>query len=692
MGPECMLLRVAPLLFYSLLAFVVCWHFRATVPGHRGFDVANPVPSSMFRIQCASSFGENLAELSGPADVSSLAECKALCSEVWNCSAMAWYTQAWRSRHCHLVHSMRPVARRTHAVRRARGAACYAKDDLRYFQKSVSELAARGRELEASREIRSEEAASVTGMLRAVRDELTASLDPHVQDLPDPELTAAASEPDLHSALPVNNALRPCKSGNALTWVWSLLRSDSLVAPNSPCVLVHESSHSQQFRSRRLTEASASTALKQRIVHLKKKVDTIEAKIDQLHARLVRAQDNEPQKPRVMARRTEKKEGSYSHNPSWPVLEATEPWTWQVWAAFGIFVTICIGGQGICCMWCTFLSPRAFSANIKSGVCAYVRVPNTSMNEMEVMGRLLQREMKLKLLTPIILPLLMSYWTTCHSGTPWWAYLLFVPLCVRAAFVEWWILQRVTSDGWRHLLSRGFAIGVLDHLDWFVDSFFPIQACWCDATATPYFVESLQQSWIWPVAPVVAQCRFWGVTLLSLSAAALTQQALGSMGSGVGSLVAAADVACFGAVAQHYESLEPSEEKGLGKVFTTFSKVLIKDAFQAWLQASFLGLTFTTLTPHGMLKLLLSVALSLLCIVSKMWMATTVSCQQLFLAWNYGRKDLALMVAIILTLHLMTYLLVLWTIAKLCGSVACPSHLWNLTAGCVTRLSDETAF
>eukprot|EP00974_Lingulodinium_polyedra_P105643 10226743-Lingulodinium_polyedra.AAC.1 len=53
---------------------------------------------------------------------------------------------------------------------------------------------------------------------------------------------------------------------------------------------------------------------------------------------------------------------------------------------------------------------------------------------------------------------------------------------------------------------------------------------------------------------------------------ALLGEVLGSMASGVSGLSAAADVACFGAVAHRYESLELDEEKGPGKVLADLSK------------------------------------------------------------------------------------------------------------------------
>lgn len=49
------------------------------------------------------------------------------------------------------------------------------------------------------------------------------------------------------------------------------------------------------------------------------------------------------------------------------------------------------------------------------------------------------------LLFPII-PLLAINQTSCEKGMPWWGYLLYVPLLLRAKWVEYKIMRTLNED------------------------------------------------------------------------------------------------------------------------------------------------------------------------------------------------------------------------------------------------------
>ena len=49
------------------------------------------------------------------------------------------------------------------------------------------------------------------------------------------------------------------------------------------------------------------------------------------------------------------------------------------------------------------------------------------------------------MLYPLI-PLVGLWQTTCEDGTPTWVYALYLPLLVRAKYVEWQILKQVWTS------------------------------------------------------------------------------------------------------------------------------------------------------------------------------------------------------------------------------------------------------
>ena len=112
--------------------------------------------------------------------------------------------------------------------------------------------------------------------------------------------------------------------------------------------------------------------------------------------------------------------------------------------------------------------------------------------------------------------------------------------------------------------------------------------------ATAAFVESFSESPVaWPMAPIMATLRFYGLSVLVLVVSALAQQASGTsemFSDNVLAAVAAADPSGFGAVAAHYEAKAPSSHAAGHKMFTTFSRVLLENCAQLWLQSSFFAI------------------------------------------------------------------------------------------------------
>ena len=59
-------------------------------------------------------------------------------------------------------------------------------------------------------------------------------------------------------------------------------------------------------------------------------------------------------------------------------------------------------------------------------------------------GRKLRCEMRLMWLLPL-LSLVAAPWTTCAGGSPTWVYLLYVPVLLRAKYIEYQLLQQLEA-------------------------------------------------------------------------------------------------------------------------------------------------------------------------------------------------------------------------------------------------------
>ena len=159
-------------------------------------------------------------------------------------------------------------------------------------------------------------------------------------------------------------------------------------------------------------------------------------------------------------------------------------------------------------------------------------------------------------------------------------------------------------------------MGILEHADWLTDGALPVQAAMCEPEATELWAASFRQSWGWPWAPVVETLRLWGVLVLALTAAGLTQQAFAS-----GDKSLSADTVAMGAVAAHYtqETIVIQKPVSPRALITSISKVLLENLVQLYLQSSFYSLIFEKLTGTGRAKLLFSMTLGLLAASKSSW-------------------------------------------------------------------------
>jgi len=283
------------------------------------------------------------------------------------------------------------------------------------------------------------------------------------------------------------------------------------------------------------------------------------------------------------------------------------------------------------------------------------------------------------------LPLISLPWSTCEDGTPWWTYVAIIPVVCRAHYFEFWILKRLQSNPWSAVFSFGFMLGLVDHVDWFLDGIFQVHAWKCDEVVTGIMLGEVEDSVLCPFACILKYMRFWGMTVLSMLAGTLVLQTLGGMGSDVAHFEASADVACFGAVSDHYRLMGHASEGGLAKVVITFLKVGLKNSFQLWLQTTFFGLAYEQLSFTGKVKIVLSTLCGIVGVVFKTRLAAVVTCSQFIAACKFQRKDLAFVVLIIWSVQLTAVLLVTWSLVKIYWSWKCEEHLWNILNGCTSK-------
>ena len=196
-----------------------------------------------------------------------------------------------------------------------------------------------------------------------------------------------------------------------------------------------------------------------------------------------------------------------------------EEWLWQTWVMAILIAIVCGGGQLCCLIHCIragFLRGD-FQSNA-GGIYTPLKQEELALHQYkpdhEKIGHVLRREMRFMLFFPII-PLLAINQTSCEKGMPWWGYLVYLPLLVRAKWIEVKIMQALNEDLKSIFSMPGFWLGCLEHADWFTDGALPVQAYLCGPSVTNHFAESFEMSWAWPLAPLVRTLHFWGYLALA---------------------------------------------------------------------------------------------------------------------------------------------------------------------------------
>lgn len=261
--------------------------------------------------------------------------------------------------------------------------------------------------------------------------------------------------------------------------------------------------------------------------------------------------------------------------------------------------------------------------------------------------------------------------------------------------IELNLLRSLEDAQWYHYMF--LSVDCLEHLDWFTDGTFPVQAYVCDATITPIFAATFAVADDAGMAGFIRIVRFWGLSLICFLAATLAQQAVVSntVHKRDASTALAAETASFGAVAMVLESREgagwgPNQEKA-SKVFIPLSKILLENCLQLYLQAAYFSIMYGALSKTARMKIMLSVVLGLSVSVGKSLMALYENVGPL----KFGCRDpahalcmdafcesviIVIMFGLAPALSLLVSTLVL---AKIIFTYQCTSHLWNLATGCL---------
>eukprot|EP00441_Pelagodinium_beii_P037539 CAMPEP_0197628564 /NCGR_PEP_ID=MMETSP1338-20131121/6819_1 /TAXON_ID=43686 ORGANISM="Pelagodinium beii, Strain RCC1491" /NCGR_SAMPLE_ID=MMETSP1338 /ASSEMBLY_ACC=CAM_ASM_000754 /LENGTH=440 /DNA_ID=CAMNT_0043199547 /DNA_START=60 /DNA_END=1379 /DNA_ORIENTATION=+ len=298
-------------------------------------------------------------------------------------------------------------------------------------------------------------------------------------------------------------------------------------------------------------------------------------------------------------------------------------WSWQAGACTGLICLCCVLPLTCACIVCC-LGVDSFDKGLLHEAGELVDCQDIQRGYEPVedspldLKRLLRREMRYVMLYPL-LPLLGLSQTTCKHGAPLWVYVCFLPLLARAHWIEWRILRSYFEHTVSSILcSAAFVLGALDKLDWMTDGIFPTQAYKCDAEITEPFAASFGESWGSALAPLILAIRFWGLATFVLLVATTVQQAQAVYASEVKSgvtetaaEVSAADIAGFGAVANAFEQRNGIHDRVIIKGFIILAKVLLENALQLHLQASFFALTFDHTDGYGRSKVVASLSLSL---------------------------------------------------------------------------------
>lgn len=350
-------------------------------------------------------------------------------------------------------------------------------------------------------------------------------------------------------------------------------------------------------------------------------------------------------------------------------------WTWPTWTCFSILALGCLASQ-LFCLYTICIDEYG------GGICAdaeYGAVPADEPEEVQpgsvgdeqsrYIRWLIRREMRISLLYPL-LPIAAEPWTTCEEGAPYWIYIAFLPLLLRAKWQEFRILRMIGRAKLKVFLSFAFVFGTADIADWFFDGGFPVQAYACDDQITEPFAVAIAQSKIWPLAPVVMSMRFWGISYLLLIVAALSQHAVATQGVDTEQMAVGADIAGFGAVGDFFEQ---NYSDPVAKGYSVASRVLMENCLQMNFQATFFAIIFDQLNLTGKLKVLVSLALGafgalykVASLARKVFDDSGLDCKEDHFVFNVPGM-------------VFPVLFVAWTAAKVYFAFTCEHHLWNLS-------------
>eukprot|EP00419_Tripos_fusus_P077404 CAMPEP_0172889720 /NCGR_PEP_ID=MMETSP1075-20121228/139554_1 /TAXON_ID=2916 /ORGANISM="Ceratium fusus, Strain PA161109" /LENGTH=568 /DNA_ID=CAMNT_0013743845 /DNA_START=58 /DNA_END=1761 /DNA_ORIENTATION=- len=374
----------------------------------------------------------------------------------------------------------------------------------------------------------------------------------------------------------------------------------------------------------------------------------------------------------------------------------------------------CAAGYLCCCQGepgseCSSLC----AGSLGDGCCSLLGYSGT---EEEDIAHLVTREARIMLVLPCI-PIAFRPWATCHGGVPFGAYLVYLPFLVRARIIEIRLIlalrkQYLDVDELKELLSSGepderdepdikekylrterkcgFAVtlafsivfGTMEHLDWFTDGVFPVQAHACDATVTPLYAGTFLGTCAWPFASIVMWLRFWGIAVIVFCIGAIAQQATSQSRVELGGLVGdhvSAGTATFLMLSALMEDTNNQETPfHVAPVTAAISKAFLENLLGIWMQLGFFGLTFNTLGTAAKYKQLLSIGLGLACSLPKL----VFPAWQMFKLIRGTRCNSVL--GSLMTCYACAFALWMLTLVKLIMTFTCEEHWWNLTTGCMS--------
>eukprot|EP00435_Cladocopium_sp_Y103_P017806 s3330_g4.t1 len=274
-------------------------------------------------------------------------------------------------------------------------------------------------------------------------------------------------------------------------------------------------------------------------------------------------------------------------------------------------------------------------------------------------------------------------------------------------------------------------MGVLEHLDWFTDGAFPVQAYMCEPGITAAWAVAFDHSWGWFWAPIIRTLHFCGVVVLVLIFSAAAQQSalvpfcyrdrdlpdftladhdqfekqkefssrwppeMIKERNQASRVAMSADTACFAAVAMLSDKISDALvdkcwaiSRPSFRAVETFTmtckrlrsraysmvlfKVVLENLAQLYLQVSFYSILFGELSPFARFKLLVSISVGLLSAFKKLSELTL------------RLRDYGFHVCFGWTVYVLPGMMVLlWASLKLYFAHTCPQHQWNFSTGCV---------